>query len=147
MTSYLLLLTILFSSVINGQQSNERYEAKKEQFTANKIKLQNEIADLKIQIDSLITFIHELEQKLNSALRELYILKYDEEIGNKIAYKQIWIGMTDKMVKDSWGEPDQVDKNIEAWGTFTQWYYGDVTFFFKDGILTDLEGEEEEVTN
>jgi hypothetical protein len=74
-------------------------------------------------------------------------LKYGEEIGNKIAYKQIWTGMTDEMVMESWGEPDRVDKNVEEWGTFTQWFYGNVTFFFKDGKLTDWEGEEEKTTN
>ncbi len=55
--------------------------------------------------------------------------------------------MTDEMVRDGWGEPDRVDKNVEAWGTFTQWNYGDVTFFFKDGKLTDWEGEEEKISN
>ena len=50
-------------------------------------------------------------------------------------------------VLDSWGEPDRVDKNVEAWGTFAQWYYGEVTFFFKDGNLTDWEGEEEKISN
>jgi hypothetical protein len=140
---YLILLTVLFSSVIYGQQSGEGFEAEKDQLTENKIKLQNEIAELKIQIDSLNSIIPELEQKLTSELRELYVLKYGEEIGNKIAYKQIWTGMTDEMVMESWGEPDRIDQDVEAWGTFTQWYYGNVTFFFNDGKLTEWEGEEE----
>ena len=147
MKRYLILLTILFAAVTNGQQSGEGYEAEKELLTANKIKMQNEIVKLKFEIDSLNNLIPDFEQTLNSALQELYILKYGEEIGNKIAYKQIWTGMTDKMVLESWGEPDRVDKNIETWGTFTQWFYGDVTFFFKDGKLTNWEGEKEETTN
>jgi hypothetical protein len=144
---YLILLTVLFSSVIYGQQSGEGFEAEKDQLTANKIKLQNEIAELKIQIDSLNSYIPELEQKLTTAQRELYILKYGEEIGNKIANKQIWTGMTNEMVMESWGEPDRIDKNVEAWGTFTQWNYGDVTFFFKDGKLTVWEGEKEKASD
>ena len=147
MKRYLLILTLLLAAFANAQQTGEDYDSEKEKLTANKIKLQNEIAELKIQIDSLNSIIPELEQKLTFELRELYILKYGEEIGNKIAYKQIWTGMTDKMVMESWGEPDRIDTNVEAWGTFTQWYYGDVTFFFKDGKLTDWEGEQEKTSN
>jgi hypothetical protein len=137
----------LFSSVIYGQQIDEGIEAEKEQLTASKIKLQNEIAELKIQIDSLYSIIPELEQTLTSELSELYVLKYGEEVGNKIVNKQIWTGMTDEMVMESWGEPDRIDKNVEAWGTFTQWNYGDVTFFFKDGKLTEWEGEKEKASD
>jgi hypothetical protein len=144
---FIILLAILFSTAANGQQTAEDYESEKEKLTTNKIKLEYEIAELKIHIDSLNSIIPGLEQKLSSALLELYVLKYGEEIGNKIAYKQIWTGMTDEMVMESWGEPDRVDKNVEEWGTFTQWFYGNVTFFFKDGKLTDWEGEEEKTTN
>jgi hypothetical protein len=143
----LILLTVLFSSVIYGQQIDEGIEAEKEQLTASKIKLQNEIAELKIQIDSLYSIIPELEQTLTSELSELYVLKYGEEVGNKIVNKQIWTGMTDEMVMESWGEPDRIDKNVEAWGTFTQWNYGHVTFFFKDGKLTEWEGEKEKASD
>ncbi len=47
--------------------------------------------------------------------------------------------MTDEMVRDSWGKPDKIDKNVERWGVFTQWYYGNVTFFFRDGKLTEWD--------
>ena len=143
MRRYFLFLPIIFSVLSYGQQTAEEYESEFQKLTANKIALQMEIATLKTQIDSLNSYIPKLEQKFASEQRELYILKYGEEIGNKIAYKQIWTGMTDEMVMESWGEPDRVDQNIEAWGTFTQWYYGDVTFFFKDGKLTEWEEEEE----
>ncbi len=143
MRRYFLILLIIFSVLSYGQQTAEEYESEFQKLTANKIALQMEIAELKIQIDSLNSYIPKLEQKLTSEQRELYILKYGEEIGNKIAHKQIWTGMTDKMVMESWGEPDRADRNIEAWGTFTQWYYGDVTFFFKNGKLTEWEEEEE----
>ena len=139
------LFVMLLFNIAYGQQTTEEYEIEKLNLTAHKYALQMEIAALKLQIDSLNSYFPELEQELTSAQHELYIIKYGEEIGNKIAFKQIWIGMTDEMVLESWGEPDRIDKNVEAWGTFTQWYYGDVTFFFKDGKLTDWEGEEEKI--
>ena len=139
MIKYLLLITFIFSVVSYGQETTQEYESEKLKLTKYKIALQMEIEALKLQIDSLNFYIPELEQELTSAQRELYILKYGEEIGNKIAHKQIWTGMTDEMVRESWGEPDRIDKNVEPWGTFTQWYYGEVTFFFRDGKLTDWE--------
>ncbi|UCH66495.1 MAG: hypothetical protein JSW63_05035 [Ignavibacterium sp.] len=143
MKKYLLLLSLFYSVFSYGQETTQEYESEKMKLTDDKIRLNMKIEALKLQIDSLNSYIPELEKELDNAQRELYILKYGEEIGNKIAYKQIWKGMTDEMVMESWGEPDRVDQNVESWGTFTQWYYGDVTFFFKDGKLTDWEGEEE----
>ena len=97
------------------------------------------------QIDSYELFwpkLTELENKVNLALRDLYIAKYGEKDGVNVSYGRVWIGMTEEMLRDSWGKPDKIEKNVENWGTFTQWYYGDVTYFFRDGILT--EGEEKE---
>ena len=147
MRKYLILLISLSSSIINGQQTVKDFNSEKVQLTTIKMQLQNEIAELKIEIDSLNNLIPQLEQNLFTAYRDLYVLKYGKEKGNKIAYKKIWKGMTDEMVLDSWGKPDHVEKNEEDWGTFTQWYYGDVIFFFRDGKLTDWEGEEEKLSN
>jgi cell division protein FtsB len=133
------LLLILFSFYSFAQMTKEEYNSKKESLTLQKKELKGEIETLKTEIDSLQKSIPELEQELITAFRELYILKYGEEIGNRIAYKRIWKGMTDEMVKDGWGEPDRIEKNVEAWGVFTQWIYGDVIFFFRDGTLTDWE--------
>ena len=47
--------------------------------------------------------------------------------------------MTEKMLKDSWSEPDRKTRNKKKWGLFTQWYYGTITYFFKNGVLTDWE--------
>ena len=143
---YIFLLTILFSVIAYSQHTAEEYETEKLNLTAHKNALQMEIVTIELQIDSLNSCIPVLEKKLTAAQRELYILKYGEEVGNKIVNKQIWTGMTDDMVMESWGEPDRIDKNVEAWGSFTQWHYGDVTFFFKDGKLTEWEGEKEKAS-
>jgi len=47
--------------------------------------------------------------------------------------------MTDEMVRDGWGDPDRIDRNVEKWEVFEQWNYGNITFFFRDGKLTDWE--------
>lgn len=139
-TSLIFALLFIFISLTTfAQMTEEEYESKMESLTLQKKELKWEIETLKTEIDSLQNRIPELEQEIITAFRELYVLKYGEEIGNRIAYKRIWKGMTDEMVQDGWGEPDRIEKNIEAWGVFTQWIYGDVIFFFRDGTLTDWE--------
>jgi hypothetical protein len=102
------------------------------------------IKSLKFEIDSLNLLIPELKQRLSTEYRELYVMKYGNKYGPRVAQKQIWKGMKDEMVKDGWGSPDRIDKNVEPWGVFTQWYYGDIIFFFKNGKLIDWqEGPEQ----
>jgi hypothetical protein len=133
------VLLILFSFNLLAQMTDEEYSSKKDSLTLQKKRLNREIETLYTEIDSMQQRITELEQEVITAFRELFILKYGEEVGNRVAYKRIWKGMTDEMVKDGWGEPDRIEKNVEAWGVFTQWIYGDVIFFFRDGTLTDWE--------
>ncbi len=138
------VLFIFISITTFAQISDEEYNREKDELSFRKDQLKTEILDINFEIDSMTNRIPELEQEVITAYRELYVLKYGREAGEKVSYKQIWTGMTDEMVKDSWGEPDKIDKNAKPWGVFTQWYYGEVTFFFRDGKLTDWqEGPEE----
>jgi cell division protein FtsB len=135
------VLIILISLTTFAQMTEEEYNSKKESLTLQKKELQREIETLKTEVGILQNRIPELEQEMITAFRELYVLKYGREIGQRVAYRQIWKGMTDEMVRDGWREPDRIDKNVEAWGVFTQWTYGEVIFFFKDGKLTDWDEE------
>ncbi len=72
--------------------------------------------------------------------RHTYLVKkYGKKIANWINYKRIWKGMSIEMTKDSWGKPDKISTQKHNWGIFTQLYYGNVTFYFKNGKLTDWE--------
>ncbi|NNG26006.1 MAG: hypothetical protein HKM87_00655 [Ignavibacteriaceae bacterium] len=138
-TSIFTVLFIFLSLTTFGQISKEEYNREKEKLNVTRDQVKSEIVDINFEIDSMRNRIPELEQEVINAYRELYILKYGKDIGQKVAFKQIWTGMTDEMVSDSWGEPDKIDKNVKPWGVFTQWYYGKVTFFFKDGRLTEWD--------
>ncbi len=94
---------------------------------------------LNSEIDSLREVSSELDVKLRTALRKVYRKRYGRKIGDRIIDKQIWKGMTERMLRDSWGEPDRITRNKEKWGLFTQWYYGKITFYFKDRKLVDWE--------
>ena len=134
-----LILILILSPFILTQITVEEYKSAKQALSVKKIELQNEIADLNSEIVELKNSIPELEQQLISAYRNLYIFKYGEEYGNRVAYNQVWKGMSEEMMKDSWGEPDKIESNIQNYGVFNQWYYGDVTFFFRDGKLIDWD--------
>jgi hypothetical protein len=138
-TIFFFLIIFSFNSL--AQMTKEEYNSKKESLTLQKKELKREIETLKTEVESLHNRIPELEQEMMTAFRELYVLKYGEDIGQRVAYKQIWKGMTDEMVRDGWGEPDKIDRNVEKWGVFEQWYFGNITFFFRDRKLTDWDEE------
>jgi peptidoglycan hydrolase CwlO-like protein len=95
------VLFIFISITIFAQITKEEYAREKEELNINRDQLKNEIEDIKFEIDSMRNRIPELEQEVITTYRELYVLKYGKDIGHKVAYKQIWTGMTDEMVKDS----------------------------------------------
>lgn len=118
------------------QTVNELKERKTE-LTEKEESLRNELEYMRGKIDSM-------KKAYESTMLEIYTMKYGKDDGSRVYHGQIWTGMTDNMLKDSWGEPDRVTKNVEPWGTFTQWYYGDITFFFRDGRLTAWEDKGKE---
>lgn len=66
------------------------------------------------------------------------VKKYGETNAQRIIDKKIWIGMTDKMARESWGEPKDINRTVGTFGVHEQWvYYGDGNYlYFEDGILT-----------
>lgn len=137
--SFCTLIFITCSLNSFAQITTEEFYAKKDSLTNRRIELTFTVESLKLEIDSLQKIIPALQQELITQYRELYVLKYGKKIGERISNKRIWKGMSDEMVRDGWGEPDFIEKNVEKWGVFTQWHYGDIIFFFRDGKLTDWE--------
>lgn len=135
----LVLLFFIINLSLTAQISTEQYKSQRDSLLALRNYLTSEKAVIKSEIDSLKEHIIFLEQEIEETKLKLYIKKYGQEDGMRVASGQIWKGMSEKMMRDSWGEPDKIDKNIEKWGVFTQWYYGDIIYFFRDGILTDWE--------
>ncbi len=140
----LFLLLALFATSLSAQSetkkmSKERFNFLIDSLSTKKNNLLIEKENLLVEIDSLKSFIEELKPKLESSRAKQLIRKYGKKNGGRIASGKVWKGMTDKMLKDSWGKPDKITKNKEKWGTFTQWFYGSITYFFKNGKMTDWE--------
>ncbi|MBS3944134.1 MAG: hypothetical protein KGZ42_01435 [Melioribacter sp.] len=144
---FLLIVTFYAYAAYNYAQDKIQYNEKnyksefdslkylKEQNENSKKNLINEINELK----KISTDLNNQIMLITQEIEKLYVDKFGKEIGLRVYNKQIWKGMTEKMLSASWGKPDKIDKNVEKWGTFTQWYYGKITFFLSDGKLTDWE--------
>lgn len=134
-----LIISIFFSSNLFAQLTPEQIQSETDSLRVILKQLKAEMTSLKTEMDSLKVFSMSMDSKVDSVRTKAYIKKYGQKFGMQIASKQIWVGMTEEMMYDSWGKPDKMDKNKEAWGTFSQWYYGTVAYFFKNGKLTEWE--------
>jgi hypothetical protein len=130
--SFLFHTSDLYSQTQNGLDS---LKTAKEQLDKEKKILLAETSSLKEKSSALTEKI----RIANLEIEQLFTKKFGKEYGVRVFNKQIWKGMTDKMLLASWGTPDKIEKNTERWGTFSQWFYGKITFFFRDGKLTDWE--------
>ena len=118
------VISIFISLTTFAQITEKEYKQEKDKLSFRKDRLKNEILDINFEIVSMRNRIPELEQEMITAYRDLYVLKYGRESGEKVSYKQISTGMTDEMVGDSWGKPDKTNKNVKPW--FRE--------FFRNGI-------------
>jgi hypothetical protein len=50
--------------------------------------------------------------------------KYGEWATNRILQKTIWIGMTEEMLIDSWGNPQDINSTVTRYGSRKQYVYG-----------------------
>jgi len=133
--SILFLVLFIFSQNLFSQTIKDslvNINSEKEYLIKNNKKIKNEI-------DSLNIVLRNLDVVLKNNLKNLYILKYGKDDGSRVANKQVWKGMTEQMLYDGWGKADTVNANSYKWGMYTQWTYGDITFFFKNGKLFEWE--------
>jgi hypothetical protein len=137
-----LLILLFLSSAIYSQN----YQSEKDSLRIVKDSLAASNLITKAEIDSLTNYLSELEKKVNTNQYELAELKkklclkkYGKENGARVSLGRIWKGMTLEMLEDEWGKPDKTNTDKHPWGVFTQLYYGDITYFFKNSILIDWE--------
>lgn len=66
--------------------------------------------------------------------------KYGASMANLILEGKIRIGMSKNMCRDSWGEPDDINKTITTYGTTEQWVYGySYVYFDEKGQITAIQ--------
>lgn len=69
---------------------------------------------------------------------------WSKDIWNDIEQGIISLGMTEDMVRLSWGIPYDINEYVSVWGTSVQWIYGeDIAYrtylYFDDGVLTSWQ--------
>lgn len=68
--------------------------------------------------------------------RPVYVKKYGPVNGEKVAKGLIWIGMTEQMLIDSWGRPDDINSTVTRYGSRKQYVYGLGQYVYVvDGIV------------
>jgi hypothetical protein len=141
--SVVLLLLFIFQSAFFAQEKPPADKESMEKLKDSLEVLKKELSELKAIIEQEIFRLRKSKDSLDSQIleeqKELYIVKYGKENGVRVASGMVWKGMTEEMLRDSWGEPDKIDSNKQPYGIFNQWYYGEVTYFFRDGKLIDWE--------
>lgn len=144
---YVLILTSLsFMNLLSQELDPSEYKTelnqlreKKADLLSEKSRLQEEISEMLNKIKTIDSAIEDAEK--NNVINSL-IKKYGKKDGQNLALGRIWKGMTKQMMIDIWGEPDRQNTNKFSYGVFTQFYYGKITYFFRDGKLTEWEETE-----
>ena len=153
MKKLLLMITavFIFCTSMSAQAITPSPASKTDSLSQLRQEYRESTTDMKAMVDSLKALRDSLRAKLlreqqvvKEQQSQVYIKKYGEENGRKVILGKVWTGMTEDMMKDSWGEPDSITVNNQKWGKYTQWYYGDITYFFKNSKLIDWDQEKAE---
>lgn len=51
----------------------------------------------------------------------------------------VTIGMSDKMVLISWGQPRNINRTVTSWGVNEQWVYTNKNLYFENGVLSAFQ--------
>lgn len=79
------------------------------------------------------------ERKAYTAYKDGLIKKYGTTDAQRILEHKFWIGMTDKMARESMGTPNDINRTVGSWGVNEQWIYGNTYLYFENGILTSYQ--------
>ena len=131
----LLLTGFFFAQEIDPTE----YKIQKNQLEEKRDELLGEKESLKNEIAGMYKKIEEIETAIEETIPKFLIKKYGKEVGSNLALGRIWKGMTKEMMIDIWGKPDKENTDKFSYGVFTQYYYGKITYFFRDGKLIDWE--------
>lgn len=63
-------------------------------------------------------------EKAYQSKRVKFTKKYGQVNGEKVAKGLIWIGMTEEMLIDSWGQPEDINSTVTRYGSRKQYVYG-----------------------
>jgi hypothetical protein len=138
---------IFYVFLKNGEkiffQAKQNLEGPKRPFDeAAEIRKNDSIADIvnrkakeegKAYFDSLRI---KVQQDINKR-RPVFVKKYGTVNGEKVAKGLIWIGMTEEMLLDSWGQPEDINTTVTRYGTRKQYVYGSGQYVYVENGKVD----------
>lgn len=109
-----------------------------------KMKIEEQVANEKFRQEQLsIQKKREEKAKEDETKREIrknsLIEKFGKVNAQKILDEKIWLGMTDKMARESWGNPKEINRSVGSWGIHEQWIYNNTYLYFENGLLTSWQ--------
>jgi hypothetical protein len=120
---------------------NEAYLAKFKINEEEEIRKNDSIADAmlkKSKSDSKAYFAKIEEQNARNLIerKQKFIPKYGQINGEKVAKGLIWIGMSEEMLLDSWGKPNDINQTVTRYGSRKQYIYsGSQYVYVVNGIV------------
>lgn len=120
---------------------NEEYFAKFKINEEEEIRKNDSIADAmlkKSKSDSKAYYAKIEERSARNLIerKEKFISKYGQTNGEKVAKGLIWIGMTEEMLLDSWGKPNDINQTVTRYGSRKQYVYsGSQYVYVVNGIV------------
>lgn len=73
---------------------------------------------------------------------ERLVPKYGKATAKMMVEGKVRIGWSKQMCRESWGEPDDINRTTGSWGTHEQWVYGEYDcdyLYFENGVLTSIQ--------
>lgn len=67
------------------------------------------------------------------------ISKYGKYWGKLVGEGQLEIGMTKQMCRDSWGEPESINRTSTRYGNHEQWVYSTIFVYFDNGKISAIQ--------
>jgi len=130
-----------------GRKIQENKVQTQEEIRANQdAKIDKEIGQETSKREEEIRLAEESNQKIRAEKQKAdrknaMIAKYGDQIASRILDGTVWLGMTDEMARDSWGEPSKINRTVTSNLVHEQWVYPSVYLYFENGILTNIGSE------
>lgn len=79
--------------------------------------------------------INAANKKKTEAKRKKLVEKYGERTADAIMKQEIFRGMSESALVESWGKPREINSSVGSWGTHKQYVYWDDYVYVENGIV------------
>lgn len=99
-----------------------------------------EVAENERRIDSTTTAERMKEARAQrERVNQLRARGWTRRTIDAVVAHKVFVGMTEEMVRESWGPPGRVNSTTTATGTSEQWVYGDDYVYLVNGRVTAIQ--------